>query len=200
MLAPLLALVVGGVVAARGSGRPRRGALVGLVVSSSAVWLIYVGLYQHQTPCSSGTTGCPTVYGYGAPLPDEHPLGMAILLVGFAIPAAWSGWRRLAPPLTTGASLAVGPTLVAWWTAPRGDNDGLWTLVLWLLPILGGGAAVVAAVAQRIAANRRQAGKRGETAEASIASSSERLAALVIDVAVRRLLSSCSLSAVRAGP
>ncbi len=94
------------------------------------------------------------MYGYDAPLPDEHVAGIVLLLAGFAVPALWVGWRRLAPPLTTGASLAVGPTVLAWWTAPRGDNDGLWALVFWFLPVLGGLAAVLAAVAERVGTAR----------------------------------------------
>lgn len=72
------------------------------------------------------------------------------MLGGFAAPAMWIGWRCLVPPVTAGASLALGPTVLAWWTAPRGDNDGLWTLVFWFLPVLGGLAATVAAVAERV--------------------------------------------------
>ena len=182
LMAPLVVLVAAGVMA--GARQPRRPWIPAgaLLVASTAVWLVYVGLYQHETPCDGGTTGCPTVYGYGAPLPDDHSAGIVLLLVGFALPAVWVGWRRLLPPVTTGASLALGPTVLAWWTAPRGDNDGLWALVLWLLPVLGGLAAVVAAVAERVSTARAQhdAGAR----ELTIARLSDRLAALAIDVAI----------------
>lgn len=91
------------------------------------------------------------------------------------------GWRRLAPPLTTGAALALGPTVLAWWTAPRGDNDGLWALILWFLPALGALAALIAAVAERIGTARGATEEVG--GELANASPSDRLAALAIDVA-----------------
>lgn len=128
--------------------------------------------------------GRRTVYGYAAPLSDEHPAGMALLLVGFALPAAWAGWRGLAPSLTVGAALAMGPTLLAFGTAPRGDNDGLWVLMLFLLPMLGVGAAIVAELAHRIATNRRRSRSEGGATNTSPASPSERLAALIIDVII----------------
>lgn len=157
--------------------------MFGLIATSTVVWLVEVGLFQHETPCTAGSTGCPTVYGYDAPLQDGHPVGGALLLGGFLIPAAWFGWRRLAPPLTVGASLALGPTLLAWWTAPRGDNDGLWTLVFWQLPALGGLAAVVSSLADRVGATRR--GRRSAVeAELTVARPADRIAALVIDVSV----------------
>ncbi len=181
-IAPLLVLVTAGVIAAARQPRSPWIPAAALLVTSTAVWLIFAGLFQHETPCDGKTTGCPTVYGYDAPLPDEHVAGIVLLLVGFVLPAAWVGGRRLAPPVTAGASLALGPTVLAWWTAPRGDNDGLWGLVFWFLPALGGLAAVVAAVAERVGATRTP-GPVGE-AELMTAKPSDRLAALAIDVAV----------------
>jgi hypothetical protein len=133
LLAPLVVLVVAGAIAA---ARERRqvwipAAILALV--STTVWLVYVGLYQRETPCG-GRARCPTLYGYDAPLPDEHVGGVLLLLAGFALPAAGVGWRRIVPPLAAGAALALGPTLLAWWTAPRGDNDGLWAFIFWFLP------------------------------------------------------------------
>lgn len=182
LMAPLVVLVAVGVIAGARQPRPPWIPAGALLVSSTAVWLVYVGLYQHETPCDGGTTGCPTVYGHGALLPDEHIAGIVLLLVGFALPAVWVGWRRLLPPVTIGASLALGPTVLAWWTAPRGDNDGLWALVFWFLPALGGLAAGVAAVAQRVGTARAQhdAGAR----ELTNARPTDRLAALAIDVAI----------------
>jgi hypothetical protein len=147
LFGPLLALVLAGAVAVALDGRRPWAAILVLVAVSSMSWLVYVGLYQHENPCGNSlrSTGCPTVYGYDAPLPDDHDLGGLILLGGFALPAAWFGSRRSVPPLAIGASLALGPTLLAWWTAPRGDNTGLWALVLWALPIWGGLAALLAA-------------------------------------------------------
>jgi hypothetical protein len=120
------------------------------------------------------------VYGYDALLPDEHLAGILLLVAGFAVPAACVGWRRLVPPLSAGAALALGPTVLAWWTAPRGDNDGLWVLIFWFLPFLGVLAAGVVAVTGLIAAARRRAPSPHRTF--TIASPSERLAALAIDV------------------
>lgn len=181
-LAPLLVLVAMGMIASARRPRPPWTTALVLVVASTTVWLVYVGLYQHETPCNGQTTGCPTVYGYDAPLPDEHIAGILLLLAGFAVPALWVGWRRLAPPLTTGASLALGPTLLAWWTAPRGDNDGLWALIFLFLPALGGLAVVVAAVAQSV--GRARAGHDAPERELTNALPSDRLSALAIDLAI----------------
>lgn len=181
-MAPLVVLVAMGVIAAARRPQPPWTTALVLIVPSTTVWLVYVGLYQHETPCNGTSTGCPTVYGYDAPLPDEHSAGILLLLAGFAVPALWVGWRRLAPPLTTGASLAVGPTVLAWWTAPRGDNDGLWALVFWFLPALGGLAVVVAAVAERVSASRVE--HDAAARELTNAPASDRLAALAIDVAI----------------
>ena len=85
------------------------------------------------------------------------------------------------PPVTAGAALALGPTLLAWWTAPRGDNDGLWALIFWFLPAFGAVAAVLAAVAERIGVARRRSSQHGTF---TVATPADRLAALVIDVAI----------------
>jgi hypothetical protein len=182
LMAPLGVLVAVGAIAAARQDRPPWTTALVLLFGSTVVWLIYVGLYEHETPCDGGTTGCPTVYGYDAPLPDEQIGGIVLLLAGFAGSAAWVGWRRLAPPVTAGAALALGPTVLAWWTAPRGDNDGLWALVFWFLPVLGGLAAVIAAVAERVGVARTSHGLGA--AERTTARPSDRLAALVIDVAI----------------
>lgn len=176
-------VVMDAVAAARQPGAPWTPAPA-LVLASTTVWLVYAGLYQHETPCNGMTTGCPTVYGYAAPLPDEHAAGIVLILVGFAVPALWVGWRRLASPLATGASLAVGPTVLAWWTAPRGDNDGLWILVFLSLPMLGGLAAVLAAVAGRVAEHvgRENPGHDVAVNELTNARPADRLAALAIDL------------------
>jgi len=181
-MAPLAVLVTAGLLAATTHPRPPWWTALALVVASTAVWLVYVGLFQHETPCDGKSTGCPTVYGYDAPLPDDHLAGTLLLVAGFVVPAAWAGWRRLAPPLTDGAALALGPTVLALWAAPRGDNDGLWALIFWFLPVLGGLAAIVAAVAERVGATRRS-GRLGE-AELTTATPTDRLAAVAMDVAI----------------
>ncbi len=181
-LTPLAVLVVLGLIfAAQGRRRVWISVAV-LALVSTVVWLVYVGLYQHETPCNGRIAGCPTVYGYNAPLPDEAPIGMLLLLAGFALPAAWVGWRRSVPPVTAGAALALGPTVLALWTAPRGDNDGLWALILWFLPVLGGLAAVVVAVVGRVRAARPRSPVQHESL--TVATCSDRLAALAIDVAI----------------
>lgn len=181
-MAPLAVLVMAGLIAAARQPRPPWRVALALVAGATLVWLVYVGLYQHETPCDGRSSGCPTVYGYDAPLPDEHAAGILLLLVAFVAPAAWVGWNRLAPPVTAGAALALGPTALAWWTAPRGDNDGLWGLVFWFLPVLGGLAAVVAAVAERVGAARAR--HASGSLELTSALPSDRLAALAIDVAI----------------
>ncbi|HEX9683517.1 MAG TPA: RDD family protein [Acidimicrobiales bacterium] len=182
LMAPLIVLVVAAAIAASNGPRRTGSSAVALAVISTAVWLAYVGLYQHETPCDGRATRCPTVYGYEAPLPDEHAAGILLLLAGFALPALWAGWRRRIPPMTAGAALALGPTSLAWWTAPRGDNDGLWALIFWFLPILGAAAAVVVTVADRVGTARRQS--RSRERPQTVASPSDRLAALAIDVVV----------------
>ena len=176
---PLSVLVLGGVIAALRARRDVWRPVLALAAISTLIWLVYVGLYQHETPCDGRSSGCPTVYGYGAPLPDQHIAGALLLLGGFMLPAVAFGWRRRLPPLTIGAALAVGPTLMAWWTTPRSDNDGLWTLIFWLVPVLGGLAVVVAAVAERIEGPHRviAAGHRRR-----FASAGDRMAALAIDI------------------
>ena len=154
--APSAVLGAAGVIGAARARRQVWTSAAVLALVSTLVWLVYVGLYERETPCGSRTARCPTVYGYDAPLPDEHPAGILLLLAGFALPAARVGWRRVMPPVTAGAALALGPTLLAWWTAPRGDNDGLWALIFWFLPALGALAAIVAAVAEHIGVARRR--------------------------------------------
>jgi hypothetical protein len=128
------------------------GELGWLALASTIVWLVYVGLYQHEEPCAGfRRSGCPTVYGYPAPLPDEHAAGWMLLIVGgFVVPAVWAGWRRLVPSRAVGLALCVGPIALAFWTTPRGDNDGLWTLIFVMLPILGLLAIVVARITRAL--------------------------------------------------
>lgn len=181
LLTPLAAVSVASWVLA--SRRPSSGAVIpALITTSVTAWLLYVGLFQHETPCGERTTACPTVYGYDAPLTDEHPLGLVVIVAGFLLPAAWVGWHRLALPFATGFSLTVGPLLLAGWTAPRGDNDGLWVLIFFGLPVLGGIAALVTAVAGLAAAARTRRGD--DSGEMVVATPSDRLAALVVDAVV----------------
>lgn len=185
VLPVVVLLIIGGTAAAR---RPLTTwtAVPALVGISTTVWLVYAGLYQHEIPCDGRTTGCPTVYGYDAPLPDGHVAGLVLVLAAFAIPALWIGWRRLATPFTTGVSLAIGPIVLAWWTTPRGDNDGLWILVFFGLPMLGGLAALLASVAGRVGDHAAMPdAERGAAGSGPTnASLSDRVAALAIDVAV----------------
>lgn len=67
----------------------------------------------------------PTVFGYAAPVRDENPTNLVLLLPGFALPAAGPGWRRSLPPVAVGAALALGPTALAWSTAPRQPRRAL---------------------------------------------------------------------------
>lgn len=178
--APLAVLVTAGGISASRARRQVWISALGLVLVSTLVWLVYVGLYQHETPCDGRATRCPTIYGYDAPLPDQHLAGNLLLVAGFVVPAAFAGWRGGVPPLAAGAALALGPTVLAWWTAPRGDNDGLWALVFWFLPLLGFLAAGLVAVAALIAAARRRASSQHRTLV--VATAPERLAAIAIDV------------------
>lgn len=184
LFAPAIGLSVAGVFAV---GRDRRRVwrpLAGVAATSTLCWLIYVGLVQHETPCAAGTVGCPTIYGWSAPLDDDSAIGGTLVVGGIVLPALVAGWRRLAPPVAIGASVIAGPTVLALGTAPRGDNDGLWALVFWSLATLGALAAVVAAVAARVAATRRRGWDSADDERAIAASAGDRLGALFIDVVV----------------
>lgn len=183
LFAPAIGLSVAGVFAVGRDYRRVWRPLAGAAATSTLCWLIYVGLVQHETPCAGGTVGCPTIYGWSAPLDDDSAIGGILVVGGIVTPALVAGWRRLAPPVAIGASVIAGPTVLALGTAPRGDNDGLWALVFWSLATLGALAAVVAAVAARVATRRR--GWDSEDDERAIAASAgDRLGALFIDIVV----------------
>jgi hypothetical protein len=144
-------------------------AIVGPLVTGALTWFLFIGLYPHEDPCDANggrryrdsepmqeLHPCPTVYGYDASASEEDASGGLILLGGFLGPALWFGSRRRLPARTIGASTVVVPLLLAWSTTPRGDNDGLWLLIFWYLPIVGGLAMIAAALGRVVRRPRRR--------------------------------------------
>jgi hypothetical protein len=171
LVGPSLVLAGMGVSAlARRRGPGWQRAIAGPLLAGAFTWALYIGLSPHEDPCaengfrrsersgqSAGLHRCPTVYGYEAPAAGEY--AGAILVLGFLGPAFWFGSRRRLPARTIGAAVVIVPLLAAWHTTPRGDNDGLWVLIFWYLPFVGGLAALAAALGRRVATSferRRQ--------------------------------------------
>jgi hypothetical protein len=147
-----------------------------VVVVGALAWLAYVALLPHTTLDANNLT----VFGTTARYSEND----SIVLLPFAamlVAAAVAGWRRVAPALSIGVAVVSVPFLLAYWTTPQGDQDGLWGLIFFMLPMLGGAAAVVAAIAGGIAG-------RGEPDTVKRVASM-RVGAIVIDAAVFGLLS-----------
>ena len=160
----MLFLVAAASVASR--DQRSQAAAIPLIIVSTLVWLVFVGLYPHTDPCGDrGRTGdCPALYGYTAPLQDDdNPAGHLFLIgAGFLVPAAVAGFRRVAPAIVVGAALAIGPALLMWPTAPRGDEDGLWVffmVYIWLFALaamaVAGLSGGIRSVADRVAGRVR---------------------------------------------
>jgi hypothetical protein len=164
------ALLIGAGVWALTQRRPSgwEKAIVGPLVAGALTWLLFIGLYPHEDPCAAnggrrygrreqeqGLHPCPTVYGYDASASEEDAIGGFVLLGGFLGSALWFGSRRRLPARTIGASTVVVPLLLAWSTTPRGDNDGLWLLIFWYLPFVGGLAMIAAALGRALRRPRR---------------------------------------------
>lgn len=121
----------------------------------TVVWLLYAALYEHETPCD-GAERCPTVFGFVAPLASDNGDGGRLLIGGMLAAAAALGVRRRTPSITIGAFLVGVPAVLAWWTTPRGDNDGLWILIFLMLAVLGAFATGTAEIARAIAVFSRK--------------------------------------------
>lgn len=186
VLGPAFVVLLAGLVAAVRSERLDAAGLGALVVITSIGWMIAVGLLPHESPCARDgvlVTKCPTVFGYDSPLENEHPVGTLIVLGTVLISAVWAGCRRIAPAASVGAAVIAGPLFLAWWTAPRGDNDGLWMFLFLGLAFLGLIGAFAAAIAERVSTQRRIS-RRGVAGEAVPATAGDRITALAIDTAV----------------
>lgn len=94
-----------------------------------AYWFLMV------TEVNSGNPLVPPAIGWTLLL--VTPLGL-----GFLSPRTPTG--------LIGGALILGPIVVAWWTAPRGDGDGLWVLVYLYLFILGIVADVLARFGRKV--------------------------------------------------
>lgn len=150
---PIVALVAVGVWLTR--YRPaawKTAAAAGVL--GSIIWAIVVALYEHETPCGGAST-CPTWYGFMPPASVPEGIGYLLLFGGMVAASALLGVRTTTPSITIGASLVAFPALLAWWTAPRGDNDGLWVLVFWVLGLVGAFAAACAETARAVASSVR---------------------------------------------
>jgi hypothetical protein len=130
------------------------------------VWGIFVSLYEHETPCGDAPS-CPSIFGSPALLGGDDGAGYLILLAGMLAAAALLGATRSTPSVGIGASVVALPSLLAWSTAPRGDNDGLWVLVFWVLAAVGafaaGAAETARAVVVEVRSRRRSADDDGSS-------------------------------------
>lgn len=150
------------------------GGLMAVVVAGALAWLTYVALVPHST-----IGDARTVFGTTPRYGDDD----SIILLPFAVmivAAAIAGWRRVAPALTIGSAVILVPFLLAWWTTPQGDGDGLWALIFVMLPVFGGAAALVAGIARGVAGR--------DEADTSKRLASLRVGAIVIDAVVFGLL------------
>ncbi len=60
-----------------------------------------------------------------------------VLWAGLITAAAVLGWTYPGLARIVATGLVGGPLMTAFWTAPRGDNDGLWTLIFPYLIFIG---------------------------------------------------------------
>jgi hypothetical protein len=139
IFAPAAALLLVGLFAADHADTNWAG-LLAVAVGGTAIWLAYVGLVPHED-------GGQTIFGTTPHLNEGAPAlwfapGAA---TGLAFAA---GWWRVARTWAIVAAAAVGPLGGAWTTTPRGDNDGLWGLIFWMIPLLAVFLAGVAAMAR----------------------------------------------------
>lgn len=118
------------------------GAVALVAAAGTAGWLGYVALVPH-------TTGGDTVFG-SAPLTDEGLAPLVLYLVVSVIAVAAAGWRRVAPPATIGVAAVAGPTVLAFFTAPQGDGDGLWGLIFLYFVVLGYAFTALARFTERV--------------------------------------------------
>jgi hypothetical protein len=154
LMGPVLVLVAIGIWSLR--SRPDEWRIAGVAAAVGVgVWAAFTALYEHETPCDGGAR-CPSIFGSAAPLSSEEGSGYLLLFGGMLIAAAVIGAVTKAPSIAIGASLVALPTVLAWWMAPRGDNDGLWVFIFWALAVLGGFAAGSAETARSIATTVRQ--------------------------------------------
>ncbi len=87
------------------------------IVAGLVIWIATMARYPRYTDGAGESAGNPALF----PL-----LALAALILGYLEPLR---------PRVVAASLLAAPLLLAPWTTPRGDGDGLWGL---MLPILVG--------------------------------------------------------------
>ena len=104
-------------------------ALLGVAVAGTAVWLGYVALVPHED-------GSHTVFGT-TPRYEDGDQMLWFVPISAALVALVAGWFRAARTWAIAAAITLGPLLLAWATTPRGDNDGLWGLIFWMIPLFG---------------------------------------------------------------
>jgi peptidoglycan/LPS O-acetylase OafA/YrhL len=88
------------------------------------------------------TMGSAPRYSFG---PDQDDGHLGLLLLGLAMVALIAGATTPRHAVLVGVTTVVVPILLAPGTAPRGDGDGLWVLVFfvltWCLPLRSGSRA-----------------------------------------------------------
>ena len=163
LMGPVALLVAIGIWSMKGRPDDWRTAGAATVVGV-VVWGVFAAMYEHETPCGAAPT-CPSIFGSAAPLRSDDGAGYTILFAGMLAAAALLGATRRTPSVGIGAALVAVPSVLAWWTAPRGDNDGLWVLVFWIMAVVGvfaaGSAETARAVVVAIRSRRRAPGSAG---------------------------------------
>ena len=160
LMGPVALLVAIGIRSLK--GRPDDWRTAGAaMVAGVVVWGVFAAMYEHETPCGADPI-CPSIFGSPAALRSDDGAGYAILFAGMLAAAAVLGATRRTPSVGIGAALVALPSVLAWWTAPRGDNDGLWVFVFWLMAVVGvlaaGSAETSRAVVVAVRSRRRSSG------------------------------------------
>lgn len=94
------------------------GTVLVALVAGLVVWLVVVAL-----PTSSNAE------------PNGTPYIVVLCLLAIALGLLWP--KGLFHSLLVGASLMLPGLVLVWWTAPRGDEDGLWLLWFMVVPWAG---------------------------------------------------------------
>lgn len=116
-------------------------------------------MYPHTENCGPGRAWdnpCPTVFGTRPLLTEYDGLGLWVVVATWVLIAASAGWRRVETPGTIATAIFAGPLLLAWWTTPRGDEDGLWVLIYLYLFFFTAMASLAATIAGSIALRREE--------------------------------------------
>ena len=100
------------------------------------------------------TMGSAPRYSFG---PDQDTGSFGACLVGLALAALLLGLLTPRFPAVVGAVVTGVPLLLAPWTAPRGDNDGLWVLILPMLALNMGATLLASWIGAAVSTTHRRA-------------------------------------------